>query len=136
MKATEVMSALHSKGAYFEGPSLTWDKTMAPDVASELIRFLLKGYEPIPEHEIVTALSVGNSVYDIMPNIVPAYVFNVLLPIVDPSNTQEYLNAGKEALASMELHVSWYWYVEYNRPPVAENLDLYRELQCEFAANL
>lgn len=135
-KATEIINTLHNKGAYFEGPSLLWDKAVAPEVASELIRFLLKGYEPVPESEIVTALSVGKLVYDIMHNIVPVCVFNVLLPIVDPTNTQTYLEAGNDALAAMELHVSWYWYVEYKRSPIAENLKLYRELQLEFAADL
>jgi hypothetical protein len=133
IEATRIMRNLHDKGAYFGGPSLLWNKAMPVETASKLIQSLLEGYEPLREDQIVTALKVGNSVCEIMPNITPAYVLNVLLPIVDPSDTQAYLEAGDHALAAMELRESWYWYVEYKRFPVADNLVLYRQLRGMFA---
>lgn len=129
VKSTQVISDLHNRGIYFKGPSLPWNKDMLPETASKLIRYVLEGYDPLREDQIALALNVGNIVYEIMPNIVAAYLLTVLLPIVDPVNTHKYLEEGEKALAAMELHVAWYWYVEYKKPPVVENLVLYRQLQ-------
>jgi len=133
IEATQIIHSLHDKRTYFKGPSLPLNKTMPTETASKLIRCLLEGYKPLREDQIIMALNVGESVYEIMPNITPAYVLNVLLPIIDPSNTRTYLSAGDDALTAIELHVYWYWYVEYKQPPVTENLVLYRQLRGMFA---
>jgi len=133
LEATQIIHTLHDKGAYLKSPFLPWSNTMSVETASKLIQYSLAGYDPLKEDQIVSSLNSGNLVYEIMPNITPVYVLNVLLPIVDPPNTLAYLNAGDDALAAMELRVSWHWYMEYRQPPVIENLILYKQLRDIFA---
>lgn len=127
IEALETMRSLYERGIYFHGP---WFRNVRAEAACHLVEHVLKGYEPLRTEQVVMALNLGALLHDeIMPNAGPARVFNVLLPIVDPLNTQVYLDAGDDAMTAAELGMSWYSYIEYRRPLTAENLAVYKQFR-------
>lgn len=130
--STEVLRDLHQRRIYPKGPFIPWPKEMPPEIASKLIRGISEGYEPLREEQIAFALNIGSTVYDIMPNRTGLYLLLVQLPIVDPKNTDSYLEEGEKVLAAIELRDYWYSYVERRGAPDAQMWAFYRQMRDEF----
>ena len=129
--ATKTLLDLHERGIYPEG-CFIWTKDIPHDARVELIKLTLKNYSPLTEEQIVEALCVGAIVYEFIPNITATYLLTIRLPIVDPENTQIYLQEGEKAFQAMQLRHYWYTYVEYRSKKDFETLAFYRKMLNEF----
>lgn len=127
-RSVEVLSSLHQRCVYPRGPFVPWHREMPPQIAIKMIQSLLEGYEPRKEEEIIFALNIGDTVYNIRLNITAVYLLMVQLPIVDPENTAVYLKEGEKALAAMELIAYWYFYVERRSMPDIQGWAFYRQM--------
>lgn len=114
-QSTKVLEHLHNRNAYPKAP-------ITPllhhrDLAIKLIQKLIDRYEPFTEEEVLSALWMGEILYEIMPNIMPVTLFVLGLPIVDPHDTRTYIEEGKRALVAFKLRTYWYMYVEHKTLP-------------------
>lgn len=130
--ASKTLFELHERDIYPKGP-FRWNRDIPLDEAIELIRLSLTGYSPLTEKQIADALNTGNSVYEFIPNITATDLLMIQLPIIDPENTQLYLQEGEKALQAMEILHYWYTHIEHRRKVDFETLAFYRQMLDEFS---
>ncbi len=134
----EVLSSLHQRGIYPTGAFVSWPakETLAEKPVEIVQRWMdmshLQGYEPLEKEQVASALHIGSVVYDIMPNIAGLELLLLRLPIVDPGNSEIYLEEAEKALAAMELNDNWYSYAELRNLPDITKWTFFRDILEEF----
>ena len=103
------------------------------DVAYRLVDHVLSGAGPLTSEQGVRALRAGRLAYEILPNIMPATLFTVRLPIVDPGNTFAYLREAERALDVFRLNRAWHECVEHRRRFTDDSLGFYVRMCRDFA---
>jgi hypothetical protein len=100
---------------------------------AQLLRQLWPSADADVVDRTLSALHIGHQAYDLFPNVMPALLLGVQLPIIDPVGTEKYSKEFDRAYSAVRLGRVWYQCVEHHKFFQSENLDLYRQLHSEFA---
>lgn len=103
------------------------------DNVHRLLDQVLGGSAPFTGEQVANALRVGHLAWEVIPNIVPAVLLTVYLPIIDPEHTAAYLREGQRALGAFRLNCLWYSWVERHQPMVEDGPGFYELMSADLA---
>lgn len=117
-KATEILTELHFSGNYKKPPFFPWEQYESKDQRIKLIEAICTDRSTYTAKEIDDALFIGKTTYDLIfqPWETPLALFLLKLPIIDPSNAENYKKEGEKALLIIKLADYYHSFLEGLQP--------------------
>lgn len=115
-------------------PYLAQVSKLPKDIGRKLLVDLLGAEFHLAVDEVLNALEFGETAYYAIPNITPLSLLTCYLPVLDPANTEQHLQAARDVLDVFILGRTWYSLVERRHLPDAGSFNTYISLISAFSA--